>query len=93
MKDRIIKALRPALWTALFTFLALFIGTLTGWLSDVSDAIAAGNGEGFVLPDPSVLAKGAMSVAAAAFTGLVNFIIRYLQSVAGVGKVPTYRDA
>ena len=63
---------------------------LTGWLQDVSDAIAVGNGEGFVLPDPSVLAKGAMSAAAAAFTSLVNFAVRYLQAVAGKGQLPTY---
>lgn len=83
-------SLKPALWTALFTFLGLFGATLTGWLGDVADWAA---GEGVAFPDPSVLSKAAVSAAGAAFAGLVNWVVRYIQTVTGKGTVPEYTRA
>lgn len=85
---RVWPALRPALVTAAMTFIGLFAATLTGWLADLSDWLA---GDGIDFPDPSVLAKAAVSAAGAALAGLVNWAVRQVQVVTGRGAVPTYR--
>lgn len=89
--DAIWKAVRPALMTALFTFLGVFATGALGWLSEVSGWLSAwGSPEAGEFPDPSVLGTAVISGIVAAAGGLVNFIVRWLQIVQGWGKPPTY---
>lgn len=75
-------AIKAGLYTALWTFIALFGLSLVGWLNDVVEAVS-NDGATVVFPDPSVLVKAAASAAAAAASGLVGTIVRLAQ-VAGV---------
>ncbi|MCP4965722.1 MAG: hypothetical protein GY926_10845 [bacterium] len=74
-------ALKPALYTAGFTFVTVFAGVLTGWLNDVAGWLEAPDGAAF--PDPSVLWKGVIAAVTATATGLVNFVVRAVQLARG----------
>lgn len=82
-------AIKAGLYTALWTFIALFGLSLIGWLNDL--VAAASNDEAaFVWGDPAVLIKAAVSAAAAAASGLVGTIVRLAQVATGKGDVPSY---
>ena len=94
LKTLLVKAepaVRPALMTALFTFIAIFGAALTGWLTEVIgwlEVIDAPEQSEF--PDPTVLGKAAVAGVVAAASGIVNFVVRYAQVTLGKGTVPTY---
>lgn len=82
--------LRAALWTAAFTFAALFGTSVLGWVQAVIEwANSGGNVD--VFPDVTVLGKAAVAAAGAAITGLLNWAVRAAQA-RGVlpGRGPTY---
>lgn len=81
-------ALRPALMTALWTFIALFGLTFTGWLGDVAEWASSSGTQEF--PALSILGYGVVSAAAAAASGVVAFVVRAAQTYTGTGKPPTY---
>ena len=86
------NAARAALWTAAFSFVGLFGVSLVGWLGDVAQwSQAALDGTTVAFPPLSVLAYAAVSAAASAAIGLVNFVVRYAQA-RGVlpGSGPSY---
>lgn len=70
-------SLKAALWTALWTFIGLFVFSLLGFVGDISKW-ADGSLNHF--PDVAPLAKAAVSALAAAFAGLLNFIFRFAQT-------------
>lgn len=78
-------AIKAGLYTALWTFIALFGLSAVGWLNDVVEA-ASGDGASVVYPDPSVLVKAAASAAAAAASGLVGAVVRLAQVATGKGE-------
>lgn len=80
---------RAALFTALFTFLTLFLGTATGWLTTAAEAVQ--NGTEF--PSLTILASAAVSALFSALAGLANWGVRYSQERAGKGKPPVYVKA
>jgi hypothetical protein len=81
-----LPGLKPALFTALWTFIALFATSVIGALQAVQEW-TGGSAE---FPDLSVLAAAAVSAAMAALGGFVGFVIRTLQAYTGLGTVPTY---
>lgn len=84
MKDSV----KAAGWTALFTFVALFGVSVTGWLVDLADALSSGS----PVPSWSVLASAGVSAAAASSAAVLNFVYRWAQSF-GVplpGSSPSY---
>lgn len=84
-------AIKAGLWTALFTFIALFGASLLGWISDVVEwAGESGTGE---FPDVTVLGKAAIAAFGAASAGLVNLVVRLTQVATGKGTGPSYTDA
>lgn len=82
-------AIKAGLYTALWTFVALFGLSVVGWLNDVVEA-ASGDNASVVFGDPAVLVKAAVSAAAAAASGLVGTIVRLAQVATGRGNVPQY---
>lgn len=85
------NALKAALWTALFTFLAVFGIATIGFLQDVA---SWASGDALTFPDVSVLGKAAVSAFAAAATGLVNWVVRLAQSKGALpGAGPVYDTA
>lgn len=86
---------KAALWTALFTFVAVFGISLMGWIVDVG--AWASDKEAGQFPAVTPLAKALVAALAAGATGLVNFVIRFAQSkgaLPGEGPVyPTTPDA
>jgi hypothetical protein len=84
-------SLKAALYTALFTFVALFAVSLIGWVDDVAEW-AKDDGVTIEFPDPSVLIKASFAAAAAALSGLLNFVVRWAQGHLGWGEVPTYKS-
>lgn len=81
--------LRAALWTALYTFLGLFVASTAGWVEDVIGWASTGGVE--VFPDVTVVGKAAVSAAGAAFVGLVNWAWRKMQSLGVLpGNGPVY---
>lgn len=82
-------SLKAALYTALFTFVALFGLSLAGWLNDVWHW-ASSNDHAVLFPDPAVVWKAAVSAVIAACSGLVNFAVRFAQGHLGAGELPTY---
>lgn len=81
-------SLKAALWTALWTFVGLFVVSLLGWVGDVSKW-ADGSLNSF--PDVDPLAKAAVSALVAAAAGLLNWIFRFAQSKGALpGNGPTY---
>jgi hypothetical protein len=85
MNDQI----KAGLWTALFTFIGLFLLASLGWLADIA-AWASSSGQ-TPLPGLGVLGYAAVSAAVAAVVGLINTVIRWLQA-RGVlpGNGPAY---
>lgn len=79
-------AVKAGLYTALWTFIALFGLSLTEWLNDLTAAASADNGELVFYGDPTVLVKAAVSAAAAAASGLVGTIVRLAQVATGKGE-------
>ena len=68
--------------TFLFSFVALFGLSLTGWLQDVIQW--ANDSEGVVVfPDPAVLVKAAVAAAGSAATGLVSFLVNLAEDYKG----------
>ncbi len=82
---------KAAGWTALFSFLTLFGAALVGWLNDLMTWATPGSDAPF--PDPSALRGAAVAAGASAAIGLVNFVIRWVQTRTGTGEVPTYVKA
>lgn len=82
-------AIKAGLWTALFTFVALFGASLLGWISDVVEW-AGESGTG-TFPDVTVLGKAAIAAAGAALAGLVNVVVRLGQVATGHTTGPTYK--
>lgn len=86
-------AIKAGAYTALWTFVALFGATATGWAGDVvtwaqewADTGAAGD-----FPSLSVLAAGATSAAFSALSGLVGTAVRLAQAKTSLpGHPPTY---
>lgn len=73
-------ALKAALWTALFTFIAVFGISLAGWIADVAAWASANDTTAGAFPSVTPLGKAAVAAIAAAGSGLVNWIIRAAQS-------------
>lgn len=85
--------LRAALWTALFTFIALFGASLIGWTQAVIEWANAGGGVD-VFPDVSVLGKAAVAAAGSAAAGFLNWAVRSAQAQGLIpGKGPSYPEA
>ncbi len=82
-------AVKAGLYTALWTFIALFGLGLADWLNEVL-AWATSDGAAVVFPDASVLVKAAAAATAAAASGLVGTIVRLAQVATGKGDVPSY---
>ena len=78
-------AIKAGLYTALWTFIALFGLSLVGWLNDLV-ANASGDEAQIVFGDPAVLIKAAVSAAAAAASGLVGTVVRLAQVATGRGE-------
>jgi hypothetical protein len=80
---------KAALWTALFTFVALFGASVFGWVQDVTEwASTSGTA---VFPNVTVLGKAAVSALGAAAAGLVNFVVRWAQAQGVIpGAGPNY---
>ena len=84
-------AIKAGLYTALWTFIALFGLALVGWLNDLV-AAASNDDAALTFGDPAVLVKAAVSAAAAAASGLVGILVRLAQVATGRGDVPKYTD-
>lgn len=86
-KARFWPSVKPALYTALWTFLGVFGSTLVGFLEAVAGWLSAfGTPEAGEFPDPSVVGKAFVAGVTAAFSGLVSFAARML----GASKPPEY---
>lgn len=84
------NSLKAALWTFLFTFLGVFALALSGWIGDV--ATWAGT-DGAVFPSVTPLGKAAVAALAAAGSGFVNWIVRFVQSKGILpGSGPVYGE-
>lgn len=76
--------LKAGAWTALATFLTIFVPAALGWLSEVS---STGN-----LADPSVLRSAAVSAAAAAVSAAVTAVLVALRKQEWFpAEPPTYQ--
>ena len=84
-------AIKAGLYTALWTFIALFGLSFVGYLNDVVEW-ATGDGATIVFPDPYVLVKAAAAAVSAAAAGLVGTLVRLAQVATGRGDVPKYTD-
>ena len=74
--------------TAVITFISLFGLQLLGFLSDVAEWAGATDRS---FPSVSPLGKAAVSAAAAALTGLVNYFVNAGQEKGVIpGKAPSY---
>lgn len=91
MNDATKNAFKAGLYTALWTFIALFGLSLVGWLNDLIE-FASNDGATVSFPDPSGLVKAALSAAAAASAGLVGLVVRLAQVAIGHGDVPQYTN-
>jgi len=91
VNDATKNAIKAGLFTALWTFIALFGLSLVGWLNDVVEAASDENAT-IVFGDPAVLVKAAVSAAAAAASGLVGLVVRLAQTATGTGNVPQYTN-
>lgn len=91
MNDATKNAIKAGAFTALWAFIALFGLSLVGWLNDVVDA-ASGTDGSIIYPDPTILAKAAVSAAAASLSGLVGTVVRLAQTAVGAGDVPQYQN-
>lgn len=77
MKSAAIRGLR----TALFTFIGLFVPSLLGFFTAVSDWAATGGTADF--PATSTLVYAAVTAAAAALSGLVSFLWNWVENSKG----------
>lgn len=84
-----LDAFKAALYTALWTFIAIFGTSLLGWLDAVSEW-ATSDGATVAFPDGDVLVKAGLAAAVAALSGLVAFTIRQAQVLLRLGTGPTY---
>lgn len=84
-------AIKAGLYTALWTFIALFGLSVVGWLNDLV-ATASDDNARLVFGDPAILVKAAVSAAAAAASGLVGTIVRLAQVATGRGEGVKYPD-
>jgi len=91
VNDATKNAVKAGAYTALWTFIALFGLSVVGWLNEVVDAASGVDGS-IIYPDPTFLAKAAVSAAAAAASGLVGTIVRLAQTAMGAGNVPQYAN-
>lgn len=83
-------SVKAALWTALFTFVALFGISLLGWVQEV--AAWAGSATAGDFPSVTPLGKAAVAAVAAAATGLINWIVRFAQAKGALpGNGPAYK--
>jgi hypothetical protein len=85
-------AIKAGLYTALWTFIALFGLSLVGWLNDLVQAASDENAT-ITFGDPAILVKAAVSAAAAAASGLVGTIVRLAQVATGRGEGVKYDNA
>jgi hypothetical protein len=85
--NRLPDSVRSGLNTAIFSFLGIFLPSLLGWLSRLSEAVDGGT----PLPSVSPLGKAAFSAALAVVIGLINAAFRAVQAKTGRGNPPTYR--
>lgn len=81
-------ALRRAIRTAVFTFVAIFALALTGVLGDLTEW--ANDGGNF--PNLDVLAKAAVAGFAAAASGLVTWIVNALEDGTAWPAFLKYKD-
>lgn len=81
-------ALKAALWTAGFTFVALFATSAVGWMGDVIEWASSEGATDF--PALGTLGYAAVSAVGAAASGLLNWVVRFAQERTGTGQVPTY---
>lgn len=90
MDIKIPAPLKAALYTALWTFIALFGASVIGFAADVIDwANGAGGGGNF--PKLGTLGYAAVSAIASAGSGLVTFVVRFAQSKGLIpGSGPVY---
>lgn len=77
-------ALKSALWTVLFSFIALFGVSLIGWIGDVTEWASSSGQAAF--PSLSVLGYAAVAAFASASIGLVNFAVRFAQAKGVFGE-------
>lgn len=82
-------AVKAGLYTALWTFIALFGLSLIGWMNDVVEA-ASNDDATLYFGDPAVLIKAAVSAFLAAASGFVGTVVRLAQVATGKGEGVTY---
>lgn len=80
-KDNLKAAAVRGLRTALFTFIGLFVPSLLGFITKVSDWAASGGSADF--PTTSTLVYAAVAAACAALSGLVGFLWNWLENSKG----------
>lgn len=81
-------AFKPAIKTAAFTFIGIFLPALFGVLNQIVNAVAEGNVE---VPGVSTLGQALASAIGAAAAYLVNFTWRFLQQMGlPIGELPQY---
>ena len=91
MSDATTNAVKAGVYTALWTFIAIFGLSLIGWLNDIV-GWATNDGAVISFPDATVLVKAAAAAAAAAASGIVGTVIRLAQIALGAGTVPQYSN-
>lgn len=78
MDTNTVNAWKAALWTFVWTFIALFLTSALGWFQDVYEWASTSGAE--PLPGVSTLGYAAVTAGVAALSGLLAFIVRYAQS-------------
>ncbi len=90
-------SIKAGAYTALWSFIAMFGLTATGWLGDVTRWAQdwAQTGTPGTFPSLSVLAAGAVSAAASVLSGFVGTLVRLAQAKTSIvpGHGPEYRKA
>jgi hypothetical protein len=71
-------AWKAAGWTALWTFIALFLTSALGWLQDVYEWSSTSGAE--PLPGISTLGHAAVTAGVSAISGFIAFAVRWAQS-------------
>lgn len=82
-------ALKAAAYTALWTFLAIFLTAVLGWLTALTEW-ATSDGGAVVFPDPAVLVKAMVAAVAAALAFVVAAVVRLAQAAGAPGQPPSY---
>jgi len=83
------KAIRPAFWTAVWTFVGVFGFGMVGFLESIQQW--AGGSADF--PDLSVLRGAAVAGAMSALVGFTGGAIRFVQAISGHGTLPDYGES